>query len=541
MKIAGFMKVRNEILRGNLYRALDNIEAVCDCGVLCDDASSDGTAQVLRDWVAKRPGWQLIEVPAAEQDFRNEMAVKQRMLDRIHSWVDKPDWIWWLDADEEVESAAEVRGWLDRQVMVQFSGVKFHYTQLWRSRHWARTDSGFDEGLFCKLWRYSPDLSFDVSRKTHNQQFPKQIDYAACPVAPFEIIHWGNADANRLKWKAIQYAHGLGGIDRHIAYGHTPEESMAVGVGYDQAHYSESKPTYRYTGTKMAAMTAEPKPFTLGQIKRIRSFGALKKEEGLFVVICPTFNRSRALLSRALDSLQSQTYDHWICIVLDDGSTNDTESYMHEVMEADPRFFYARYETNRGGVAMNEIGMALACEFGEFWARLGSDDYWGPTKLALDVKQLHKSGACYGAYSVIDDDQQLHETCNPPMIPDEIKESLHSGRFLVSWANCAIRCDVLEKVRGEFGSFCDPHLRNCEDFLVNARVAHFADWTWRGAEPLAPLPVHQAWNYPRPAVLEAVWRRAPTGGASSAENALTLAADEALTRSIIKSEVGRVR
>ena len=247
MRVAGFVKVRNEIIKeGNLYRLLDQLDALCDFGVICDDASTDGTAEVLRRWVSgerKLAGWKLIHVPCEEQNFANEMAVKQRMLEVLHEQPWKPDWILWMDGDELFErnapalGAPSLRAWLyevERQPDPPDVWA-FHYTQLWRGIEWARVDDGFDDGWFWKLWRYSPDLSFTTADGAlHRAQFPQNFmkpimqavdrhrgSYGKAQRAPWEILHLGNVGKN-LVWKAIQYRNsGLLeplSLKRHLYY-----------------------------------------------------------------------------------------------------------------------------------------------------------------------------------------------------------------------------------------------------------------------------------------------------------------------------------
>ena len=52
-------------------------------------------------------------------------------------------------------------------------------------------------------------------------------------------------------------------------------------------------------------------------------------------VIIPTFNRAN-LIGQTLDSLIKQSYDNWECIIIDDGSTDETikilDHYKQELM-----------------------------------------------------------------------------------------------------------------------------------------------------------------------------------------------------------------
>lgn len=550
MRIAGFLKVRNEIIRsGNIYTALETLDRVCDMGVLCDDASTDGTSWVLHDFVMSRPpgAWVLLQLEPHEQSFDRELIVKQEMLQLLHNQAVKPDWIFWLDGDEVLDAAGSkgLRSWLEHVDPINKQAYRFHYTQAWRNTAWARTDSGFDDGWYIKLWRYSQDLSFDTRHGTHHAQFPKQIPQDLKDIAPFEIIHLGNVGVN-LRFKAIQYSGGRGGVDRHLAFGHTLAESLATGQGWDQAHYSEPNPQYReidastYPDFAPRAPGPKPEPFSLDHIRRIRSFKDMRGMAETFTVILPTFNRARTI-PKALDSLLAQKYDKWVCVVLDDGSSDDTAAVMQRYQDLDPRIFYARYRYNCGGVAMNEIGMSLACEMSEWWTRLGSDDFFGPDKLALDAEALKKHGACWGCYVVQRHDQngtRLEEMCCPCVPSAKAKSQLLSGGFIASWANCAVRTSVLREVHKRFGHFVDGRLRNMEDFLANAYIATVTDWRWRGI--VNGVYCDDESLGLKSEVLEAVWTDDPRprqhdGQTGASGNQQQSARDDMLTRQIIAS------
>jgi len=77
----------------------------------------------------------------------------------------------------------------------------------------------------------------------------------------------------------------------------------------------------------------------------------------LVSIIIPTFNRAH-LITETLHSVLAQTYLNWECIVVDDGSTDDTEIVIMKFVEKDNRFqFYKRPNTMpKGGNVCRNIG-----------------------------------------------------------------------------------------------------------------------------------------------------------------------------------------
>ncbi|OUS40878.1 hypothetical protein A9R00_03785 [Oleispira antarctica] len=82
-----------------------------------------------------------------------------------------------------------------------------------------------------------------------------------------------------------------------------------------------------------------------------------KTNSPLFVVVLPTYTRSE-LLIRALESIHYQNYTNWKCIVVDDGSTDNTESVAQGFIAKDDRITYVKQE-NRGVNAARNAGINL--------------------------------------------------------------------------------------------------------------------------------------------------------------------------------------
>lgn len=103
-------------------------------------------------------------------------------------------------------------------------------------------------------------------------------------------------------------------------------------------------------------------------------------------VIIPTYNRAD-LLERAVKSVQKQTYKNWEIIVVDDGSTDNTEDIIKKLNDA--RIRYVKNEKNLGAAASRNRGAELAKY--DYVAFQDSDDVWRIDKLEKQVKYLHQN------------------------------------------------------------------------------------------------------------------------------------------------------
>lgn len=115
-------------------------------------------------------------------------------------------------------------------------------------------------------------------------------------------------------------------------------------------------------------------------------------------VIIPTYNRAR-YLAEAIESVLAQTYTAREVIVVDDGSTDDTEEVAGKFGDS---ILYHRQENAERSAARN-TGFRLSR--GSLIAFLDSDDLWLPSKLAEDVRSLQEHadvGLVYTNYSIVD-------------------------------------------------------------------------------------------------------------------------------------------
>src|SRR4051812_32406172 len=109
-----------------------------------------------------------------------------------------------------------------------------------------------------------------------------------------------------------------------------------------------------------------------------------------FSIVIPTFNRAR-LLREALESVFAQEFTDYEVLVVDDGSTDDTQA---ELARHGERVRVLRQENQGQGAARN-LGIEHAT--GSYVVFLDSDDVWFPWTLAVWRQAIHM----YGGPSVV--------------------------------------------------------------------------------------------------------------------------------------------
>ena len=104
----------------------------------------------------------------------------------------------------------------------------------------------------------------------------------------------------------------------------------------------------------------------------------------LVSVVIPCYNYGW-LLAETLDSLLAQTYPHWECLLIDDGSTDATRALAEGYQARDARFRYM-YQPNGGMSAARNHGLRLAR--GQYIQFLDADDLLAPQKFELQTAFL---------------------------------------------------------------------------------------------------------------------------------------------------------
>jgi O-antigen biosynthesis protein len=183
-------------------------------------------------------------------------------------------------------------------------------------------------------------------------------------------------------------------------------------------------------------------------------------------VIVPTFNRAD-VLPRAVRSVLAQTWTDFELLIVDDGSTDDTQEVVTRLEDA--RLRYVRLSTNGGVAAARNRGLRGAR--GDFIAFLDSDDEWLPGKLAAQLAVFDAAppevGLVYtGVECVLPDGRRRVDM--PEERGDVYREMLGRNVIHGGGSNVLMRRNVVATV-----GFFDEGLRAIEDYEYWLRVARF--------------------------------------------------------------------
>ena len=141
-----------------------------------------------------------------------------------------------------------------------------------------------------------------------------------------------------------------------------------------------------------------------------------------FSVIVTTHNRAY-ILERALQSLQNQEFTDWECIIVNDGSTDETDTIVDMWLKKDDRIRYLKH-SHRGQALTKNAGILASS--GLFITFLDSDDEYTSDHLLIRKAMLEEYphlNLLHGGTKIIGD----------PYVPD-----MHNPNSMIHLSDCII-------------------------------------------------------------------------------------------------------
>ena len=167
-------------------------------------------------------------------------------------------------------------------------------------------------------------------------------------------------------------------------------------------------------------------------------------------------------LRRCLDSIRNQTMIEWECILIDDGSTDDSGRMCDDYANADERFRVI-HKPNEGVAIARQTGIDAAR--GTYVIHADADDWVDPDWLTLLVQkiEIEKADMVICDYErIFTDRSERCKGCVDTLENEELLECLLNGRIWgVCW-NKMIRRDCFERFQVNF----HPQMTYWEDLYV---------------------------------------------------------------------------
>jgi glycosyltransferase involved in cell wall biosynthesis len=200
------------------------------------------------------------------------------------------------------------------------------------------------------------------------------------------------------------------------------------------------------------------------------------KRSPLVSTIIPTYNRAH-LVREAVDSVLAQTYPNVELIVVDDGSTDDTQAQLKRYGNR----IRVLTQQNAGPSAARNRGIEVSR--GDLISFLDSDDLWLTTKLERQVSLLQEAGEsvpcclCNILMRWSDRDIPSFEISSlQPFVAEGIWNNVAevlATRFVLFNQGALVRRHVLSTIGG-----FDESLRLLEDYELALRLSLQGPWAF---------------------------------------------------------------
>lgn len=179
-------------------------------------------------------------------------------------------------------------------------------------------------------------------------------------------------------------------------------------------------------------------------------------------VIMPTYNRSSIILN-AIDSVLKQTFTNFELIIVDDGSTDDTQEVIAQ--RSDSRLRIIK-QTNKGAAAARNLGIKTAA--GKYIAYLDTDNVWHKNFLEIMVGEISDNILIYSSRNLLLCDAKNGK---PKIIARKVDRPAYNPTELLSRnfidTNSVLHARSVFKTVGMF----DENLKTLEDWDLFTRMA----------------------------------------------------------------------
>lgn len=191
--------------------------------------------------------------------------------------------------------------------------------------------------------------------------------------------------------------------------------------------------------------------------------------EALFSVVIPAYNVATFIV-KTLESLNAQEFRDFEAVIINDGSTDNTQAVISEYIAAHPNLCLRLVNQNNRGIAAAR-NRGISETRGRYVAFLDADDIWYPEKLSRCYEAFNK----LTGITVVCHNEALRDASNRivrhlnygPYVEGMFRKLLYGGSC-ISTSATVIRRDVFSEV-GLFRE--NPEFSTVEDYDLWLRLS----------------------------------------------------------------------
>jgi len=140
-------------------------------------------------------------------------------------------------------------------------------------------------------------------------------------------------------------------------------------------------------------------------------------ESPLVSIITPTYN-SEKFITETIKSVQNQTYTNWEMIIVDDDSSDQTNSIVEAFSAGDSRIKAHQLKINSGPAKARNVGIENAK--GKYMTFLDADDIWFPDFIENSIDTINKTGVHFVFSSYRRSDENLNFIYSDFIVPEKV-------------------------------------------------------------------------------------------------------------------------
>ena len=176
-------------------------------------------------------------------------------------------------------------------------------------------------------------------------------------------------------------------------------------------------------------------------------------------ILLPAYNAAQ-YLKETLDSIVNQIYRDFEVLLIDDGSTDGTQSIAKYFARIDNRVKYYKNEKNLGLIKTLNKGLSLAS--GEYIVRMDADDIMDADRLLKQIKYMESHPECFVCGGQMTYIGELRG--NAPYLP-----CAYEDLYILSLTNCPLyhpTVIIRNRVFQEFGFRYNDNYKHAEDYKL---------------------------------------------------------------------------